>query len=557
MTTLTLRRRAVCGLALLALLCGCCAPSVCGANAEGTAGSPENPPPDVGRKIFLPVDVACELSEEKLRWRFPGETGWNNCATDASELKDEVARLCDSAAWLYGCWRCAQACAAAGSDAVAFTMKVAMYGKSQPYRKSLAAKSAAAGVSFSDAAGVCALVGVNNTDDGCTGEKLVAAKPPAPAAVRLTGGTEAQQQGRTIEAKSETQLQEEGRRDAGEAAAGAGRGNTAGTTVQKPAALAPQPTAKPPAESAAPVGGVGGQPAHTVEGTKQVDEGVPATEVPPKPNAQPETGGGLAQGGDDGATGHPKAAEDSEEAGGVAELQAATEPNSDSTNPAQPTAGAETIAGPQPPESEGQTQGAAAQSSGQPEIGSAVTSGPAAPAGSRAGTTPPVPSAGGGGTAGGQTGEPNEANAEDTAEPNAARAPAKSEAKAPAAGPTATSTDNAATTTDGDSSPAAQPQPASSVGTNEAGDAEQKEQPAVPTSQSQTETSGGGGGQATQPAAGAAAQAASTTNSTSAAKAVPGDSDGSSSAAAAHSASPLVLLLLLLACAAAAVMLAA
>ncbi|RNE95134.1 mucin-like glycoprotein, partial [Trypanosoma conorhini] len=443
MTTLAVRRRAVCGLALLALLCGCA--SVCGANAEGTAGSPENPPPDVGGKIFLPVDVACELSEGKLHWRLAGEKGWNNCATVTSEPEDEVAWLCDSAAWLYGCWNCTEACAAAGSDAVAFTMKVAAYGKSQLYRKSLAAKSAAAGVSFSDATGVCALVGVNNTGDGCAGEKLVAAKPPAPAAVRLTGGTEAQQQGRTIEAKSEPQLQEEGRRDAGEAAAGAERGNTGGTAAQKPAGPAPQPTAKPPAESASPVGGAGGQPAHTVEGTKQVDERVPATKVPPKQSAQPQAGGGLAQGGVDGATGHPKAAEDGEEAGGVAELQAAAVHGSDLTALSQSTAGAETIAGAQPPESKRQTQGAAAAQSGaQPEIDSTVTSGPAAPAGSRAGATPPVPST-----------EPNETNAEDTADPNAARATAESEAKTPAARPLATSTDNTATTTDGDSSTAA------------------------------------------------------------------------------------------------------
>ncbi|RNF04734.1 uncharacterized protein Tco025E_08284 [Trypanosoma conorhini] len=100
-----------------------------------------------------------------------------------------------------------------------------------------------------------------------------------------------------------------------------------------------------------------------------------------------------------------------------------------------------------------------------------------------------------------------------------------------------------------------QPQPGSSVAANEAGDAEQKEQSAVPTSKQEAETRGGGERQATQQAAGAAVQAVSTTNSTSATKAVTGDSDGSS-AAASHSTSPLALLLLL-ACAAAATMVAA
>ncbi|RNF06877.1 mucin-associated surface protein (MASP) [Trypanosoma conorhini] len=107
------------------------------------------------------------------------------------------------------------------------------------------------------------------------------------------------------------------------------------------------------------------------------------------------------------------------------------------------------------------------------------------------------------------------------------------------------------------SGPAVQPQPASSVAAIETGDAEQKEQLAVPTPKQETETSGERGGKTTQPAAGAAAQAATTTNSTSAAKAEPGDSDSDGSGtAASHSASPLALLLLL-ACAAAAAMLAA
>ncbi|RNE98556.1 uncharacterized protein Tco025E_09413 [Trypanosoma conorhini] len=553
-TTLAVRRRAVCGLALLALLCGCCAPSfVCAAAAAaGAAEAPGNPPPDVGGKIFLPVDVACELSEGRLRWRLAGEEDWENCTIDASEPKDEVARLCDSAAWLYGCWNCTEACAAAGSDAVAFTMKVAAYGKSQLYNKSLAAISAA-DFSFSDATGVCALAGVNKTGDGCNDEKLVAAKPPAPAAARLTGGTEAQQQGAAVEAKSEPQLQEEGRRDTENIAAGAERGNAAVTTAQEPAGPAPPSTAKPSAESASPLGGAGGQPAHTVKGAKQVDESVRATEVPPKPNAQPQAGGGLAQGGVDGATGQPNAEKSSEEAGGVAERQATTEHGSESTALLQPSAGAETIAGPQPPESTGQTQGAAAaQSSGHPDIGSAVTSGPAASAGSRAGATPHVPYAGGVGVAGDQTGEPNEANAEVTAEPDAARAAAKSEAKTPAARPPATSTDDTATTTGGDSgSPAAQPQPASSVAATVDGDAQQKEKLAVPTPKQETETSGERG-EAAQPAAGAAAQAAATTNSTSAAKAAPGDSDDSSTATS-HSASLFAVLLLLAYAAAAAV----
>ncbi|RNF00992.1 uncharacterized protein Tco025E_08691 [Trypanosoma conorhini] len=176
---------------------------------------------------------------------------------------------------------------------------------------------------------------------------------------------------------------------------------------------------------------------------------------------------------------------------------------------------------------------------------------------------------GGGGTSGEQTGKKAEAIAEVPAGSVAAAAPgvqqqgvaaagtptSSDKQPPPTAGDTATEASHAATTTGGgSSSTAAQTQPESSVVANEAGQPQQKEHPAVPTSQSQAETSGERG-EATQPAAGAAAQAATTTNLTSAVKAAPGGSDGSSTAAA-PSASPLALLLLL-ACAAAAAVLAA
>ncbi|RNE95271.1 mucin-associated surface protein (MASP) [Trypanosoma conorhini] len=172
------------------------------------------------------------------------------------------------------------------------------------------------------------------------------------------------------------------------------------------------------------------------------------------------------------------------------------------------------------------------------------------------------------GAAGGQGGNPTEQETKDTTDSDAAWNPdsqhevaaaiaAAGTAKELAATEsTATEARDTATTTGGasGSSPAAQPQPESSVATTEAGQPEQKEQPAVPASQEETETSGERR-EATQPAAGATAQAAKTTNSTNAAKAVPGDSDGSSTAAS-HSASPLALLFLLV-CAAAAAMVAA
>ncbi|RNE95379.1 mucin-like glycoprotein [Trypanosoma conorhini] len=68
--TQPVRRRAVCALALLALLCGCCCASVSGATKA----------PAVGALANVSVQVACANDNNKLRWRFPGETAWKECA---------------------------------------------------------------------------------------------------------------------------------------------------------------------------------------------------------------------------------------------------------------------------------------------------------------------------------------------------------------------------------------------------------------------------------------------------------------------------------------------
>ncbi|RNE96619.1 uncharacterized protein Tco025E_09691, partial [Trypanosoma conorhini] len=63
---LTVRRRAVCAVALLALLCS----SVCGANAEGPAAN-----------VNVSVEVSCLNTEKKLRWRVAGKSNsdWKEC----------------------------------------------------------------------------------------------------------------------------------------------------------------------------------------------------------------------------------------------------------------------------------------------------------------------------------------------------------------------------------------------------------------------------------------------------------------------------------------------
>ncbi|RNE98067.1 uncharacterized protein Tco025E_09309 [Trypanosoma conorhini] len=72
---LTVRRRAVCALALLALLCGGCVSFVCGADAEEAQTTGD---------VNVSVEVSCPNTEKKLSWRVAGEGGsaaWNTCPT--------------------------------------------------------------------------------------------------------------------------------------------------------------------------------------------------------------------------------------------------------------------------------------------------------------------------------------------------------------------------------------------------------------------------------------------------------------------------------------------
>ncbi|RNE94957.1 mucin-like glycoprotein, partial [Trypanosoma conorhini] len=76
--TLTVRRRAVCALALLALLCGCCAPSVCVTAAAAAEV-----------KVPVSVEVSCPDTNGKLSWRVADKSNsaaWNTCPTTPEDL---------------------------------------------------------------------------------------------------------------------------------------------------------------------------------------------------------------------------------------------------------------------------------------------------------------------------------------------------------------------------------------------------------------------------------------------------------------------------------------
>nr|AGN32981.1 mucin-like glycoprotein [Trypanosoma rangeli] len=66
------RRRAVCALAVVAVLCGCFS-SVCGATNTGVYAVP-------GMFKEVPVEISCAGSDEKLSWRVLGGSEWAQCA---------------------------------------------------------------------------------------------------------------------------------------------------------------------------------------------------------------------------------------------------------------------------------------------------------------------------------------------------------------------------------------------------------------------------------------------------------------------------------------------
>ncbi|EKF27502.1 surface antigen TASV, putative,hypothetical protein, partial [Trypanosoma cruzi marinkellei] len=91
MMMVTVRRRVTCDLLVLALLCCCCCFSVCGA----TVTDVQSPAAQEEEEGY--VDVLCPGKDGKLRWRFPDESGWRECASNikgAPESGDDCARLC-------------------------------------------------------------------------------------------------------------------------------------------------------------------------------------------------------------------------------------------------------------------------------------------------------------------------------------------------------------------------------------------------------------------------------------------------------------------------------
>ncbi|RNF01493.1 mucin-like glycoprotein [Trypanosoma conorhini] len=134
--TLTVRRRAVCALALLALLCGCC----CATAAAASSAEEE---------VDVSVQISCADSDNKLSWRFPGEGAWQKCAFTVDEsfrmsgaIGDDENSLCAWAGAQYFPSSSASGSVCSGAtaeNAPALTMRCKTKKSSGAYKRSVAA----------------------------------------------------------------------------------------------------------------------------------------------------------------------------------------------------------------------------------------------------------------------------------------------------------------------------------------------------------------------------------------------------------------------------------
>ncbi|RNF12040.1 mucin-like glycoprotein [Trypanosoma conorhini] len=286
--TLTVRRRAVCALALLALLCGCCAPSVCGATGARVAATTakHTSPPAVLRKEWQPVNVSVEVScadsGNKLSWRFSSTAAWEKCAAAVGGLdytivgEDPVAEvedvvtvgivsvdvsqygagdggvsesLCLSAESLYATANCKASCGSDKSARTAFTMNFPTHVGSGVHKKWAAANTPTSGSPSLPAAdggalgkpGVCPLTiparepaakgasrGEKGTDAG--------EQPPGPSAAPPAGTAESGTRGSGETGTSPTPQRPSGTPNSATPPTGGSEGSTTTTTSSPSAA---------------------------------------------------------------------------------------------------------------------------------------------------------------------------------------------------------------------------------------------------------------------------------------------------------------------------------
>ncbi|RNE95046.1 putative mucin-like glycoprotein [Trypanosoma rangeli] len=373
MAMATVRHRAVCVLAVLALLCGCLS------SAWGEVGP--TIPAAVVEEVWLQVEVACERTEGNLKWRFSGETGWQTCApvaeANVESPKDTCGWLCDSADALYNGSNCTDACVTR-SDAVAFTMQFARRDGKQVCNRSVPANSA--GTFSSVTSGVCNKKAADQT----TTQKSAlepAARPSTPAAnsqekapgengpvsstplkgLAKDGGGPQREEKETTDQRGKQQVargnavqsgqigkvpqsREEVERAEEEVKSDIEPSSGAAPTVEPPAASAPLPTGAPPTipgslpSSSQSLYDVGNEH-QTAEGAL-FRAGGDTNDTPTRPAAESQAGGDPAQSDAHGSPGETNAASGREQEGGAERQKKTEHDTSKSTGLAQSVAGA-------------------------------------------------------------------------------------------------------------------------------------------------------------------------------------------------------------------------
>ncbi|RNF00102.1 mucin-like glycoprotein [Trypanosoma conorhini] len=219
---LKLRRRAVCALALLALLC---APSVC-----GTATNTEAAAADVN----VSVEVPCAGDGQNVSWRFPGESGWTPCAaategslgiTSTEGILTES--LCHWAREEASKTDCTTRCApsSSGSTAAVCTMNYPLDPGSELHKRWQRAKKAPEASSSPEDRGAAGTRTGNAATDGgkAPGESSAAAGGRAGGSAASPTGAASASQGRSGTPNSRP-------------SAGGSDGSTATTTTRSPSA---------------------------------------------------------------------------------------------------------------------------------------------------------------------------------------------------------------------------------------------------------------------------------------------------------------------------------
>ncbi|RNE96284.1 mucin-like glycoprotein, partial [Trypanosoma conorhini] len=205
---LTVRRRAVCALALLALLCGCCASFVCGANAGEV-------------NVFL--EVSCPDTGNKLRWRVAGEKTWQACSFGMDDVLGFSGKLdspsdsvCAWAVFMYPApVRRHGRSGSAAADTVALTLQCGTDINSEVYKRWLIAnKSTAeqiAAVASSDSPGTLTGCATQTSSGEACGEGEEEDEDED------EGDLEGPAEEGTPEEEAATQLTQEADREAGDA----------------------------------------------------------------------------------------------------------------------------------------------------------------------------------------------------------------------------------------------------------------------------------------------------------------------------------------------------